>query len=68
MPSLAFASDGRPDLYDAQSALQEPFVAQEEPGTTYLQVSTTVPLSVYVEHILEALALPRSMCVLYRTE
>jgi uncharacterized protein len=45
-PNTAFASDGRPELYDAQQAFQEAFVAQEEPGVTHFQMSTDKSLSV----------------------
>jgi aminoglycoside phosphotransferase family enzyme/predicted kinase len=56
------ASDGRPDLYDAQCAVYEPFVSAEEPGTGYLAISTTLPLVVNVEQVLDALHTPRFAC------
>lgn len=61
LASASFASDGRPDLYDAQSTLQETIVAQEEAGVRHIQVSTTAPLSICIEQVLETLALPRLM-------
>jgi predicted kinase len=61
LASASFASDGRPDLYDAQRALQEPFAAQEETGVRHIQVSTTSPLPVCIEQVLERLAFPRLM-------
>jgi uncharacterized membrane protein len=59
------ASDGRPDLYDAQRAINEPFVSSEEPGTQHLVVTTTLPLAVTVEQVLDALQYPRFACWLY---
>jgi aminoglycoside phosphotransferase family enzyme/predicted kinase len=56
------ASDGRPDLYEAQDAVWEPFVAGLEPYTEYITVTTTLPLVVNVEQALEALQLPRFAC------
>jgi len=56
------ASDGRPDLYDAQCAVYEPFVSDEEPGTGYLAISTTLPLVANVEQVLDALHTPRFAC------
>ncbi len=56
------ASDGRPGLYDAQCALFEPLVSNEEPGTEHLVVSTTLPLAVNVEQVLDALHTPRFAC------
>jgi uncharacterized protein len=56
------ASDGRPDLYDAQRAIIEPFVSSEEPGTQHLVVKTTLPLAVTVEQVLNVLQYPRFAC------
>jgi uncharacterized protein len=57
-------SDGRPDLYDAQCAVCEPFVLAEEPGTAHLVVSTLLPLAVNVEQVLDALHMPHFACCL----
>ncbi len=56
------ASDGRPDLYDVQHAINEPFVSSEEPGIQHLAVTTTLPLAVTVEQVLDALQYPRFAC------
>lgn len=56
------ASDGRPDLYDAQCAIYEPFASAGEPGAGYLAVSTTLPLVANVEQVLDALHTPRFAC------
>jgi uncharacterized protein len=56
------ASDGRPDLYDAQHSINEPFVSSEEPGTQHLVVTTTLPLAVTVEQVLNVLQYPRFAC------
>jgi aminoglycoside phosphotransferase family enzyme/predicted kinase len=61
LASTSFASDGRPDLYDAQSTLQETFAAQEEAGVRHIQIPTTSPLPVCIEQILETLTFPRLM-------
>ncbi len=58
------ASDGRPDLYDTQCVVYEPFFSAEEPGTAYLAVSTTLPLVANVEQVLDALHTPRFACCL----
>jgi len=50
------ASDGRPDLYDAQCAVWEAFDAGEEPHTQHLVIS--------VEQVLDALQLPHFACML----
>jgi uncharacterized protein len=64
----ASASDGRPELYDAQQAQQEAFVAQEEPGITHLEVSTVQLLSACVAQIAGILGLPQPTCHLYTLE
>jgi len=56
------ASDGRPDLYDAQCAGWESFVAQEEPYIRRSVVTTMLPLAVGVEQVLDALHSPRLAC------
>jgi uncharacterized protein len=56
------ASDGRPDLYDAQCAVWEAFDADEEPHTEHIAVSTTSSLVISVEQVLDALHLPHFAC------
>ncbi len=56
------ASDGRPDLYDAQCALWEAFDADEEPHTQHLVISTASALVIGVEQVLDALHLPHFAC------
>jgi len=56
------ASDGRPDLYDAQCAVWEAFDADEEPHTEHIAVSTTSSLVISVEQVLDALHVPHFAC------
>ena len=56
------ASDGRPDLYDAQCAVWEAFDAGEEPRTEHFAVSTASALVISVEQVLDALHLPHFAC------
>jgi predicted kinase len=56
------ASDGRPDLYDAQCAGWEAFVSDEEPQVGHTVVTTTLPLPVGVEQVLDVLHIPRLAC------
>jgi predicted kinase len=56
------ASDGRPELYNAQHALWEPFASDEEPGVQHVVVTTTQPLAHSCEHVLDVLNVPRSTC------
>lgn len=56
------ASDGRPDLYDAQSAGWDPFLAGEEPGIKHVAIATTQRLSVNIEQVLDVLRIPRFAC------
>jgi uncharacterized protein len=56
------ASDGRPDLYDAQCAVWEAFDADEEPHKEHFAVSTTSSLVISVEQVLDALHLPHFAC------
>jgi len=56
------ASDGRPDLYDAQCAVWEAFAADEEPHTQHLVISTASALVISVEPVLDALHLPHFAC------
>ena len=58
------ASDGRPDLYDAQHALWEPFVPDKEPDVQHVVITTTQPLVHSREQVLETLAVPRLTCLL----
>ncbi len=58
------ASDGRPDLYDAQCAVWGAFDADEEPHTQHIAVSTTSALVISVEQVLDALHLPHFACML----
>lgn len=58
------ASDGRPDLYDAQCAVWEAFAADEEPHTQHLVISTASTLVISVEQVLDALHLPHFACIL----
>ncbi len=56
------ASDGRPDLYDAQRAVWEPFDAEKEPQLQHVMVKTAQPLPVSIEHVLDALHRPHFAC------
>lgn len=58
----SFASDGRPDLYDAQRSVWETFALDMEPQTKHLLIPTTGPLAVTVEQVLDALHIPRFAC------
>ncbi len=60
----SLASDGRPDLYDAQHNIWEAFVADEKPHVRHLVVTTTQPLAHYRERVLDVLGLPRLCCKL----
>ncbi len=51
----SLASDGRPDLYDAQRVGWEAFLQEEEPGIKHVEVATTQPLAVTSEHVLDLL-------------
>ena len=56
------ASDGRPELYDAQSAVWEAWDSGVEPHTQHLELTTTLSLAVNVEQVLDALQMPRFAC------
>ncbi len=56
------ASDGRPELYDAQAAIAEAFDAEAEPGIEHILVETASPLPHSRECILAALHIPRLAC------
>lgn len=60
----SFASDGRPDLYDAQCARWDTFLPDKEPNVEHIVVTTTQPLVVNVEQILDAVCIPRLACQL----
>src|SRR6266568_1472939 len=48
----SYASDGRPDLYDAQCGGWEAFISDEEPHTQHVVVTTTLPLAESREQVL----------------
>ena len=56
------ASDGRPDLYDAQCAAWQAFDPAQEAGVTHIVIDTAHPLSVNIEQVLETLHVPRRAC------
>ncbi len=53
------ASDGRPDLYDAQQASWQTFAPDEEPEVHYIPVDATLSISTMVEQIIEELHMRR---------
>ena len=59
------ASDGRPDLYDAQYASWESVDAEEERQIPHLVVKTTHSLSVTVEQVLTELHIPHLASAAY---
>ena len=59
--STSGASDGRPELYDAQVESWQPFHTEEEPTTEYLAISTEEEPGANLTHILNALSIPRSL-------
>jgi aminoglycoside phosphotransferase family enzyme/predicted kinase len=56
------ASDGRPELYDAQCARWEAFLPSEEPHLQHLVVTTTRSLAESCEQVLDVLQMPRFAC------
>ncbi len=56
------ASDGRPDLYDAQSAVWETFDADEEPQIQHFVITTTASPAESCEQVLDGLRMPRFAC------
>jgi aminoglycoside phosphotransferase family enzyme/predicted kinase len=56
------ASDGRPDLYNAQCAVWEIFDADEEPHTAHIVASTASSVVISVEQVLDALHMPHFVC------
>jgi aminoglycoside phosphotransferase family enzyme/predicted kinase len=63
----SLASDGRPNLYDAQCAAWETIDAEEEQYIRHLVVTTTYSLSFTVEQVLTALHIPHMACRLQPT-
>lgn len=60
--AVSSASDGRPDLYDTQCAHWEAFISGEEPNAKHIVLTTTRPIEVTVEQVLEELGIPRLTC------
>ncbi len=56
------ASDGRPDLYDAQAASWQPYDRGEEPPLEYLAVDATQPVTVVAESAQNELEIPHRVC------
>jgi predicted kinase len=56
------ASDGRPDLYDAQQSAWEPFDPGAESDTEHIEAATALPLAANVVQVLEALRVPHFVC------
>jgi aminoglycoside phosphotransferase family enzyme/predicted kinase len=60
--SASPASDGRPELYDAQRAAWEAFDAPAEAGLAHVIAATARPLAQSVATVLDALEIPRLAC------
>jgi len=56
------ASDGRPDLYDAQHARWKSCDPEKEPHVHHIVVMTVQPLPVSIEQLLDALHIPHFAC------
>jgi len=56
------ASDGRPELYDAQRAAWQPFNAGAEPGIARYAIATDRPLAEATSFALDSLGVPRLAC------
>jgi aminoglycoside phosphotransferase family enzyme/predicted kinase len=56
------ASDGRPDLYDAQAAAWQPYNREAEPSLGYTLLDATRPIAVVAECALNKLEIPRHVC------
>lgn len=56
------ASDGRPELYDAQRATWEAVTPDEAAKLEWHQIITTSPPEVCIEQLLDALGIPRFAC------
>jgi aminoglycoside phosphotransferase family enzyme/predicted kinase len=61
------ASDGRPDLYDAQAACWQPFDVTLESFLAFHALGTTLPVTVTAADALNALEVPQRMCRLARS-
>jgi uncharacterized protein len=59
-----YASDGRPALYDAQARRWEPFSDATESGLAHAVIDTTCSRGHQLERALQALGIPRSVCIL----
>lgn len=60
--SLPDASDGRPELYDAQAASWQPFDIQEESVSAHMVIDTVVPVRVSLAQVLDHLSIPHFIC------
>ncbi len=56
------ASDGRPDLYNAQCTAWQDFDSTQEAGVTHIVIDTALPLAVNIEQVLEELHIPHCAC------
>jgi aminoglycoside phosphotransferase family enzyme/predicted kinase len=56
------ASDGRPELYEAQRAAWQPFDSAAEPDLTHVRIPTDRSLAESVAATLDALEIPRLAC------
>ncbi|HYB01088.1 MAG TPA: AAA family ATPase [Ktedonobacteraceae bacterium] len=62
IPGASHASDGRPNLYDVQSADWEPISTEEEQHMPHLVVWTTQTPSVIVDQVVTSLHIPPISC------
>ncbi len=62
LPSAA--SDGRPELYQAQAGTWEAYIPEVDHATQHMMIVTTQSISASVEHILALLDIPRLICYL----
>ncbi len=60
--SASQASDGRPELYEAQRATWQPFDPTAEPDLTHVRIATDRTLAAGVASTLDALQIPRLAC------
>lgn len=56
------ASDGRPELYDAQLAAWQPFDPATEPGLVHLRVNTQGNLAISVAQVVDRLGIEQLAC------
>jgi predicted kinase len=56
------ASDGRPELYDAQLAAWQPFDPATEPGLVHLRVNTQGNLAISVAQAVDRLGIEQLAC------